>query len=740
MMPAVARKLAPVLAVLLLATFAPSAGAADPDFRALSGTRASSFSVPGDMRIVERFPLLGLRYERYQQVFGSREAEVLGGQITVYRRSSGEANTVIGAHYGDIQPSNKVALSGAEARAVAARDVGKGRRRVTTLMISPNSGRYFYSVETLGFATHWIHWVDAGSGKVTRRFDAIKKDHGTGVKGDTKDINGPDNANTADDLTAFHSATGHGASGPHWDLTSKDNRQTTYDARNKANFLYYVFDLDNHWLTSGRTSPGQPALVDAQYYANLTDDYFRGRFGLNWTSTCGYSAMQSVGHYKRNYSNAFWDGTYVVYGDGDGQSDREYSGGLDVVAHEHTHGVTQCTSGLGGSGEPDALNESFSDMLGNSAEFFANEPTSSNCTRASGQSACADWWVGEDVDRVSDTVPGFRNMADPREDGDPDHYSELVTAGDEHANAGISNHAYYLLVNGGKNAGCDSAGSNGHTHTLDCNVTVTGIGLADAERIFFQGFTSLATNATMCQARQATDAAAISLFGANSQQRTSTDRAWDAVGLHSSCGGGASYSQTILGTPGLVSYWRLGETSGTSATDATGANSGTYAGGASLGQPGAIVGDSNTAVGFDGVNDEMSAAGPALSTAGSLEGWFYWTGGGALMRDNTGSGGWILAYDSSGLLYYRLGGTSLNSGRTTASVRNGWHHFVATKNGGSADLYIDGQLVHSATTAGTTASAMPWHVMHNGILNQYSAGRADEVAVYNTALSATTIS
>jgi hypothetical protein len=138
----------------------------------------------------------------------------------------------------------------------------------------------------------------------------------------------------------------------------------------------------------------------------------------------------------------------------------------------------------------------------------------------------------------------------------------------------------------------------------------------------------------------------------------------------------------------------------------------------------------------------MTAPAPALTaTSGSLEGWFKWQGGVALMRDGssaTGTG-WILAYDSGGSLYYRLGGTSFNSGIATASVRDGWHHFVATKDGANVAFYLDGQLKHSATGAGNTAPTLPWHVMRNGGYDQFTQGQADEIAIYNVALSATTV-
>ena len=409
----------------------------------------------------------------------------------------------------------------------------------------------------------------------------------------------------ADDLTTFHATSGHGASGAHWDLFSDDtgNRQKTYDYRNRDPNIYYVTDGDNHWtrVTNNRRSPGHPALIDAQYYAKVTDDYLLG-LGLDWIADCGYPAIESVAHlsrysltyeryqqvfgaggaevlggqvtlyrdnggnittvigahypnivptsavgltqasarrvvdrdlgpggqhYKRNYNNAHWTGAFLLYGDGDGTIFRELSGGLDVVAHEATHGVTDCTSGLIYLNESGALNESFSDIIGNSAEFYAQanglDPT-----------VFADWLVGEDIYLPADSAAGDRNMADPEEDGDPDHYSERQVGGGDnggvHTNSGIPNHAYYLLVNGGLNASCGgSPGPHNSAHCTGVGLTeVTAIALADAEQIFFLAFMGLSSNATMANARTATEEVAAPL---GATQLQSTTDAWVAVGV-----------------------------------------------------------------------------------------------------------------------------------------------------------------------------------------------------------------
>ncbi len=208
--------------------------------------------------------------------------------------------------------------------------------------------------------------------------------------------------------------------------------------------------------------------------------------------------------------------------------------------------------------------------------------------------------------------------------------------------------------------------------------------------------------------------------------------------------GPGDYRAVVLGTPGLAGYWRLGEASGRTAGDERGANPGAYAAaGVTLGQPGAPRGDPNTAAAFDGTAGETSASTPALSTSGTLEGWFHWQAGVAIMRDHNASPGtgWILAYDSGGKIACRAGGTNLISSTPVSKVRDGWHHFALTRSGEEVRLYLDGEpLDLPATAPGSAASAAPWHVMRNGnATSQYTRGRADEIAVYDQPLTAADI-
>lgn len=490
-------------------------------FRAVTGPAAASFRLPADVVELWRADLdNGLTQVRYQQRVAG--AAVLGGQLTILRRSD-EISAVIGAHYPGLMAANSVVLSRANARAIAQARIGARGRWIVKLMLDPADRHFFYAVENRRFASRWIHWVDASSGTIRNAFNAIAHDGpGTGVKGDTKTLD-----------TSIEGTTNV--------LRTTDGRQETYDMRNRrgGQFLPGVLmsDADDSWTTPGVQSPGQAAGVDAHFYAGVVDDFYESTFGRDSIDDAGLTIRSSV-HYGHKYNNAFWNGAQMVYGDGDQRAFREFSGSLEVVGHELTHGVTQYTSNLIYQGESGALNESFSDIIGATIERATNEPLSSNCVQVVAGS-CNDWALAEDLDlALTDDVAGFRNMADPQEDGDPDHYTELINdpsdGGGVHTNSGVPNHAYYLLVTGGLNAGCDTIGSDGHTHTVDCTVNVPGIGLGPAAQIFYTGFTSLAENANMCDARNATVAAAVALATGFDDE---TALAWDAVGLHSGCTG-----------------------------------------------------------------------------------------------------------------------------------------------------------------------------------------------------------
>lgn len=540
------RFLASLSVSALLVVIAPTSNASNGSF-ALSGSDAAEYSVPLDMKPVRSFELsnYGITYERYQQYFGN--ARVLGGQVTLHKDETGEIVTVIGAYYPNIQPVNAVGIEKAKAHAIVDQDIGRDHNRLSELMVNPRSGRYFFRLESRRNNSRWIHWVDAGSGVVLNKFDALMTNCesllapcGTGAHYDVPDNIHGDVKNLADLTTP--------AGGSY--LLQNTRVQTHDQGSTRRPFLGPVAqDSDNAWNKEGRESPGQGALVDAHFYVNLADYYFLDTHGYNLPDVRkGKSEdppvpMEVHAHYTKNYVNAFWNGSYLAFGDGDGIDYDELTS-LDVAVHEYTHAVTEYTSGLIYQNESGALNESFSDIMATSKELRFEEPGAGACTQI-GEVLCPDWLIGEDFDHSGDEVPGFRNMADPEEDGlGIDHYSERYTGtsdnGGVHWNSAIPNHAYYLLAQNlgvsTLNASCADKANHSSAHcddkddTQDNNLAVVGIGLDDAEQIFFLGFASLQADATMCDARAATETVAGSPpFTAG--QLTSTRNAWLAVGV-----------------------------------------------------------------------------------------------------------------------------------------------------------------------------------------------------------------
>ncbi|QDQ25195.1 hemagglutinin [Chitinimonas arctica] len=135
-------------------------------------------------------------------------------------------------------------------------------------------------------------------------------------------------------------------------------------------------------------------------------------------------------HYSNNFAGAFWDGTAMSFGDGSANSGYYPFVVLDIAAHEISHGFTEQVSGLKYQGQPGAINESFSDIAGEAAEYFVRGHN--------------DFLVGAEAMRGEGAV---RYMNNPPQDGQSiDHISRYTENMDVHYSSGIFNKAFYLLA------------------------------------------------------------------------------------------------------------------------------------------------------------------------------------------------------------------------------------------------------------------------------------------------------
>ena len=215
------------------------------------------------------------------------------------------------------------------------------------------------------------------------------------------------------------------------------------------------------------------------------------------------------------------------------------------------------------------------------------------------------------------------------------------------------------------------------------------------------------------------------------------------------------YSSAIASTSGLTNYWQLGDASGTVAVDNTGAANGTYTGAPTLGVAGAITGDSNTAVTFNGTTQYATATFQLVSDF-SIEFWFkstqgigtgaqWWQGAGLVDGDIGGSYTDLgTSLRSDGRVVAGMGpnpDTSIIS--STAGFNDGnWHYVVFTRvrATGAMVLYVDGVSQGTATAAGTAAIETP--TIYFGRIasgGNFLNGTLDEVATYGVVLSPATV-
>jgi N,N-dimethylformamidase beta subunit-like, C-terminal/Concanavalin A-like lectin/glucanases superfamily len=210
-----------------------------------------------------------------------------------------------------------------------------------------------------------------------------------------------------------------------------------------------------------------------------------------------------------------------------------------------------------------------------------------------------------------------------------------------------------------------------------------------------------------------------------------------------------SYRDTVLAETSLAAYWRLGETSGTAATDSKGTANGTYVNGVTLGAPDAIANDPNTAATFNGTNQRVSL--PTLGTATdfSIEGWTNLTNASSTNNTMYGTNANVRLMPRPGnsttpTAAYAgvwLGGTEYYiQPNSPAPNVNTWVHWVMTRQGNTLTLYRNASLIGQRTDLPATATAnISGFIGAQGGSAFFLAGSIDDVAVYQSALSAASV-
>jgi bacillolysin len=279
--------------------------------------------------------------------------------------------------------------------------------------------------------------------------------------------------------------------------------------------------------SEGSADIGDAAVDAAHNYAGSVYDYYKNVHGRDSYDNAG-ATLKASAHYRTNYNNAFWNGSQMVYGDGDGVTFIALSRDLDVDAHELTHAVTERTANLVYANESGALNEATSDILGSSCEAYTENGGTPNSNT---------WKLGEDVYTPGTAGDALRFLNDPAAAGDSDYYPTRYTGtadgGGVHTNSGIANLAYYLMVMGGTHP----RGKTSNVVTALSTTSSTSLNMAS--KIWYRALTVYMTSSTnFSAARTATVNAATDLYGAAAAATVTS--AWDAVGAPGGGGGGGT--------------------------------------------------------------------------------------------------------------------------------------------------------------------------------------------------------
>lgn len=230
-----------------------------------------------------------------------------------------------------------------------------------------------------------------------------------------------------------------------------------------------TFSADNRELPSsqlgrlarreGQGPTGDVAVDSAHDNAKVVHDFYRQVLGRDSIDGKGMP-LKSIVHYGEKFNNAFWDGEKMTYGDGDGTTFAPFSKGLDVVAHEMAHGVTERAADLRYRGQSGALNESWSDVFGELVEQWHERPDTFSSVEGA---RAGEWLIGEDVFTPGKPGDALRSMKAPgtAHPGDPQpahmrNYKNMTADnGGVHVNSGIPNKAAYeaaVRVGGEKTA------------------------------------------------------------------------------------------------------------------------------------------------------------------------------------------------------------------------------------------------------------------------------------------------
>ncbi len=269
--------------------------------------------------------------------------------------------------------------------------------------------------ESVAAPSRPFYMIDANSGAVLEKWEGITHVDGTGPGGNTK--------------TGQYEYQVGGKYGPM--VVTQSGTTCSLDSPN-----VYTVNMNGgstatatHTFTCPRNTVksingGFAPMNDAHFFGNVVFNMYQSYLGIRPIS----QKLKMRVHYNNAYENAFWDGTQMTFGDGASTFYPLVS--LDVAAHEVSHGFTEQNSNLAYKLMSGGMNEAFSDMAGEAAEFYSRGTN--------------DFLVGAEIFKATGAL---RYMCNPTQDGRSiDHASKYTTSLDVHYTSGVYNKAFCTLA------------------------------------------------------------------------------------------------------------------------------------------------------------------------------------------------------------------------------------------------------------------------------------------------------
>lgn len=449
-----------------------------------------------------RTDALGMTHARFQQVVHG--VPVAGAELTAHYDAAGrltsiDANYVPGLENVDLEPALDAQTGLAQVKAdVLARMPDVAEAQLETeggkLVVFPGAAEarlaYQYTVRAIAgeHPAIWVTTLDAKTGEILDRYDNLQTIEATGTA-------------TLGDTKKFQVAQSGG--GYVMTDTSRGVTIRTYTAA-KAQQTPGT-SITSTSLTQWDTGvTGAGAAVDAHTYAGVVYDYYKKTHARNGINGNG-ATMESTAHFGTAYDNAFWDGRGMTYGDG-GQLFKPLAAGLDVVAHEFTHGVTEIESGLVYQNQSGALNEAVSDIFAAFIEHSYKADETKN------------WIMGEAIMKAG-VMRDFKNPAAGQQPAHMNNYRNTQQDnGGVHINSGIINNAAFLMTSGG-------------TNPVSKVEVKFGIGWEKSEKLWYRANTQyFQSNTNFAQAAAGVLQAAKDI-ALTANEQAIVDCAWKAVGI-----------------------------------------------------------------------------------------------------------------------------------------------------------------------------------------------------------------